>query len=315
MGGHRRWHDVRFGRRMVYVRAMRSLRFLLPSLVFLASVPALAQGAPVEPLPAPTTTAPPVTTTAPPPQTPPPPVAGDPGSPVAVASSTGCVDDEEQARRFGRMLSEAASVDKRARLIGGAVNLVQDGLVIATNAVLLTFNNTSDSWKALAGVSIATAGIDAGFTIISMIRPSGFESFDDEYQVLLADRSVPGAAKVAAGENALRRYADSARANRIRTGISTIVTGVVLGVIAVPIALDYPTLPGRESEKAYIGLVYGTMAFSYLANGIATIAWRETAAEHMWRAWSAGHGLSGVRMTPFVTAIPGGAVGGIGATF
>jgi hypothetical protein len=211
------------------------------------------------------------------------------------------------------MLSEAASVDKRARLIGGAVNLVQDGLVIATNAVLLTFNNTSDSWKALAGVSIATAGIDAGFTILGMIRPSGFESFDDEYQALLADRSMPGAAKVAAGESALHRYADSARSNRIRTGISTIVTGVVLGVIAVPIALDYPSR--ADSDKAYIGLVYGTMAFSYIANGIATIAWRETAAEHMWRAWSAGHGLSGVRMTPFVTATPGGAMGGIGATF
>jgi hypothetical protein len=180
--------------------------------------------------------------------------------------------------------------------------------------VLLTFNGTSDSWKALAGVSIATAGLDAGFTIISMVRPSGFESFDEEYQALLADRSMPGAAKVAAGEQALRRYADSARANRMRTGISTIVTGVILGVIAVPIALDYPSL--RSEDKVYIGLVYGTMAFSYVANGIATLAWRETAAEHMWRAWSAGRGLSGIRVTPYVTAAPGGgAMGGIGATF
>jgi hypothetical protein len=247
----------------------------------------------------------------------PPPKATPLLPPNAPPTTQQAPEEDPAPVRLSAIITQAASVQKRARIAEAVLGIIAGGGGIATGSILLTLQNQPDATKILGGIAIGFGGLTVLTSALDLFSRSALERLDEAYAPIAHDKSIPAEKRLAEGENALESMAQAGRSSRIFSGVTSIVLGVGLGIATAPIVLaaipDNGTVSDPATVRAYLGLGLGLSAFLALASGITTIVVKRTEAEQLWSLWLAGTGRAQAKtqppFKPFVTS------SGVGMTF
>lgn len=296
---------------------LRGMRRAALTLVLLASTLTVGARASADdaPPPAPSASAP--SASAPAPSSPPvAPVIPGPLAPVvapATAAPAAWAPSEEDPLRLLQLLRGEADRQRAQRYFGGAVGLITGGAIASAGGFMLSDSTLP---KLYAYFTIGSGALVALSSLLSLFGRNGIERLVDAYEPIAEDTTLPAATRLASGEQALRALAASEHSARVVAGVTSIVTGAILGGFAVYFALDTSL---SDTNRMVFGGLIGVGGLTSIGSGVSSMTWQrgpaEIAMEHWDAARGAPHAAAGLRVTPLLAPLQGGAAVGLSLTY
>lgn len=266
--------------------------------------PSVSASAPSDSAPAPAPSSPPVAS-----------AVGAPLAPVVVlpAPPAAWTPSEEDPLRFLQLLRGEADRQRAQRYFGGAVGLITGGAIASAGGFMLSDSTLP---KLYAYFTIGSGALVALSSLLSLFGQNGIERLADAYEPIAEDTTLPAAKRLASGEQALRALAASEHSGRIISGVTSIVTGIILGGFAVYFALDTSL---SDTNRMLFGGLIGVGGLTSIGSGVSSMTWQrgpaEIAMEHWDAARGAPHAAAGLRVMPLLAPLQGGAAVGLSLTY
>ena len=247
-----------------------------------------------------------------------PPPSAVPAPLPPVVAPTAWAPTEEDPLRFLQLLRGEADRQRANRYFGGAVGLVGGGAVAIAGGLMLSAAGDSTPYRVYAYVTIGSGALIALSSLFSFFGRTGMERLADAYEPIAEDTKVPAATRLASGVQGLRALAASEHTARVVNGVTSIVTGVIIGGIGVYFALNTEL---RDTDRIVLAGLTGVSAATIIGSGVASLTWQRGPAEIAMEHWDAARGAPRVEndarlhVTPLLAPLHGGAAVGLSLSY